>query len=116
MYGSDWTIELGTAELMKRFYWNLLEGNAPPPLALRAAQSALLREERWSHPCYWAGFVFWGEWWPPGEEPPIGEARAGGVDDDPSDPGYPGPDKDCDDLPEPWMRELCKQLRELAGD
>ena len=113
---SLWKVaDVGTAELMKRFYWNLLEGKAPPPLALRAAQRAMLGEEEWSHPYYWAGFVFQGEWWPPGEEPPIGGSQAGGIDEDPNDPDYPGPSQVCENLPEPWMRDLCKQLRELAG-
>lgn len=90
---SLWSVaDLGTAELMKRFYWNLLEGNAPPALALRAAQRSMLMEEEWGHPYYWAGFVFQGAWWPPGEEPPIGQTHAGGVVEDPSDPDYPGRD------------------------
>ncbi len=114
---SLWSVDdQGTAELMKRFYWNLLEGGAPPTLALHAAQRSMLNEEQWSRPYYWAGFVFQGEWWPPGEEPPIGASEAGGIDEDPLDPDYPGPGKDCDELSEPWMRALCKLLQEMSGD
>ncbi len=51
-----------TAELMKRFYQNLLTGRLPPATALRAAQLSLLREPRWAAPFYWAGFVLQGEW------------------------------------------------------
>ncbi len=51
-----------TAELMKRFYQNLLKNRLAPAAALRAAQLSLLREPRWAAPYYWAGFVLQGEW------------------------------------------------------
>jgi CHAT domain-containing protein len=116
LVASLWSVaDRGTAELMKRFYWNLLEAQAPPALALRAAQLAMLEDPKWKHPFYWAGFIFQGEWWPPDEEPPIGTAVGGAVHEDESDRDYPGPDEEwCDSLPEEWMRELCRLLNRLG--
>jgi CHAT domain-containing protein len=51
-----------TAELMKRFYRNMLIGKSSPAAALREAQVSMLREPRWAAPYYWAGFVLQGEW------------------------------------------------------
>ena len=51
-----------TAELMKRFYNGVFKGNLSPAAALRAAQLALLQDERWQDPYHWAPFVFQGEW------------------------------------------------------
>lgn len=110
---SLWSVDdEATAELMKRFYWSLLDAQVRPAQALRVAQLALLEEEEWRHPYYWAGFVFQGEWWPPGEEPPIGTAQGGSEEEDESDRDYPGPDDEwCEHLPEPWMQQLCHLLQ-----
>ena len=51
-----------TAELMKRFYRNMLIGKSSPAAALREAQVSMWREPRWEAPYYWAGFVLQGEW------------------------------------------------------
>ncbi|HKQ50729.1 MAG TPA: CHAT domain-containing protein, partial [Pyrinomonadaceae bacterium] len=51
-----------TAELMKRFYANLLQGGMTPAEALRAAQNSIRREPQWSAPYYWAGFTLQGEY------------------------------------------------------
>lgn len=51
-----------TAELMKRFYRNLLTGRLSPSAALRAAQISLLDEKQWKAPYYWAAFTIQGEW------------------------------------------------------
>jgi CHAT domain-containing protein len=60
---SLWRVEdLGTAELMKRFYQHMARGNMAPPSALRQAQIELLRSKRWNSPYFWAGFVLQGEW------------------------------------------------------
>lgn len=60
---SLWRVEdLGTAELMKRFYQHMARGNMAPPAALRQAQIELLRSKRWNSPYFWAGFVLQGEW------------------------------------------------------
>ncbi len=51
-----------TAELMKRFYQQMLQGGMSPAAALRAAQVDLQRQKRWASPFYWAAFVLQGEW------------------------------------------------------
>ncbi len=60
---SLWSVgDRATAELMQRFYTEMLRRKLPPPAALRAAQLSMLREPRWSAPHQWAGFVFHGDW------------------------------------------------------
>ena len=51
-----------TGELMSRFYQEMLERNRSPAAALRQAQLALWRQNRWQPPFYWAAFVLQGEW------------------------------------------------------
>ena len=51
-----------TAELMVRFYRNLLQRGLRPAAALRQAQSSVRQEPRWRAPYHWAGFVLVGEW------------------------------------------------------
>jgi CHAT domain-containing protein/Tfp pilus assembly protein PilF len=51
-----------TAELMKRFYREMLVEKHRPAAALRAAQIAMWREKQWNEPYYWAAFVLQGEW------------------------------------------------------
>jgi CHAT domain-containing protein/tetratricopeptide (TPR) repeat protein len=53
-----------TAELMKRFYREMLQRRLEPAAALRAAQRDLSRDPRWREPYYWAGFVLQGDWRP----------------------------------------------------
>jgi CHAT domain-containing protein len=61
--GSLWsTDDKATAELMVRFYRQLLRENLRPPAALRAAQISMLSDKRWRQPYYWAGFTLQGEW------------------------------------------------------
>ncbi len=50
-----------TAELMKRFYREMLIEGRRPAAALRAAQVSIWREKRLP-PYYWAAFVLQGEW------------------------------------------------------
>jgi CHAT domain-containing protein/tetratricopeptide (TPR) repeat protein len=60
---SLWAVQdRATAEMMGRFYEAMLQRGARPAAALRAAQLAMQREERWSAPHLWAGFVIQGEW------------------------------------------------------
>jgi CHAT domain-containing protein len=60
---SLWSVsDVGTAELMKRFYEAMLKRGLRPAAALRAAQVSMWREKRWEAPYYWAGFVIQGEW------------------------------------------------------
>jgi CHAT domain-containing protein len=51
-----------TGELMTRFYHQMLQERRPPAAALREAQLALWRQNRWQAPFYWAAFLLQGEW------------------------------------------------------
>jgi CHAT domain-containing protein len=58
-----WRIDdRATAELMKHFYAGMLRDGLAPAAALHRAQRMLAKDERWSAPYYWAGFVLQGEW------------------------------------------------------
>ena len=60
---SLWQVpDRATAELMKRFYTNLLDRNHNPAEALRAAQLDLSSQARWRHPYFWSAFVLQGDW------------------------------------------------------
>jgi CHAT domain-containing protein len=60
---SLWRVDdAATADLMGRFYKAMEQQGMPPAAALRKAQVELSKEERWSDPYYWAGFVIQGEW------------------------------------------------------
>jgi CHAT domain-containing protein len=50
-----------TAELMKRFYSNMLQHGMKPGDALRAAQNSIRQEPEWSAPYYWAAFTLQGD-------------------------------------------------------
>lgn len=58
MWGVD---DQATAELMKRFYRELLLNKQRPAAALRTAQISMWRERQWQAPFYWAAFVQQGE-------------------------------------------------------
>jgi hypothetical protein len=51
-----------TAELMKRFYTNMLRGGMTPAEALRAAQNSIRDEPQWSAPYFWAAFTLQGDY------------------------------------------------------
>jgi len=51
-----------TAELMKRFYSNMLQRNMPPAAALQAAQNSIRQEPQWRFPYFWAAFTLQGEY------------------------------------------------------
>lgn len=60
---SLWKVDdRATAELMERFYREMLDHGRPPDEALRAAQLSLRRETHWKAPYYWGGFVLQGDW------------------------------------------------------
>lgn len=60
---SLWNVDdAATAELMRRFYQNLLKEKRPSAAALRAAQISLIKEKRWQNPYFWAAFSIQGEW------------------------------------------------------
>ena len=51
-----------TAELSARFYENLIARKLTRAAALREAQVAMIRDEHYSHPAYWAPFLMIGSW------------------------------------------------------
>lgn len=60
---SVWKVEdEATAELMKRFYTEMLKNGKTPAEALRLAQNSIRQEPQWSAPHYWAGFTLQGEY------------------------------------------------------
>lgn len=60
---SLWEVsDLGTAELMKRFYRGMLVDGLTPAAALRAAQRELAADPRWASPYFWAPFILQGDW------------------------------------------------------
>jgi CHAT domain-containing protein/tetratricopeptide (TPR) repeat protein len=59
---SVWKVDdEATAELMKRFYGKMLKEGMTPAAALSAAQWSMSKDNRWSNPYFWAGFVLQGE-------------------------------------------------------
>jgi CHAT domain-containing protein len=59
---SLWNVDdEATAELMKRFYKNMLEDGMTPATALREAQNSFRHDPIWSAPYYWAGFTLQGD-------------------------------------------------------
>jgi CHAT domain-containing protein len=59
---SLWKIhDRGTAELMHRFYRELLQRGLSPAQALAAAQRSMAADPRWQAPYYWAPFVLYGD-------------------------------------------------------
>lgn len=60
---SLWKVEdAATAELMKNFYREMLVNKQTPAAALRSAQNAMRKINRFQHPRYWAGFTLNGDW------------------------------------------------------
>ena len=60
---SLWAVQdRAAADMMGRLYEAMLRRGERPAAALRAAQLAMRREERWSAPHLWAGFIIQGEW------------------------------------------------------
>lgn len=51
-----------TAELMKRFYTEMLQNRKTPDEALRIAQNSIRAIPQWSAPHFWAGFTLQGEY------------------------------------------------------
>jgi CHAT domain-containing protein len=51
-----------TAELMKRFYTDMLQRGMTPAAALRAAQNSIRQEPQWHSPYYWAAFTLQGDY------------------------------------------------------
>ena len=51
-----------TAELMKKFYSNMLQHGMTPAAALRAAQNSIRQQPQWRSPYYWAAFTIQGDY------------------------------------------------------
>ena len=61
--GTLWRVpDDATTHFMTGFYRALLLENYPPAQALRQAQLAQRKQERWQDPYFWAGFVIIGDW------------------------------------------------------
>ncbi|MFN0109508.1 MAG: CHAT domain-containing protein [Blastocatellia bacterium] len=59
---SLWSVDdAATAELMTRFYRELMVGKRTPAAALRAAQLSLRAEGQWQSPYFWSAFTLQGE-------------------------------------------------------
>lgn len=56
--------DAATAELMARFYTQLVRRGRTPAAALRQAQRDLRRDPRWRHARDWAAFTLQGDWRP----------------------------------------------------
>ena len=55
-----WSVhDRATAEFMKKFYTIYNQGRSPA-LALQEVKQAFIKDERYSHPFYWSGFVLFG--------------------------------------------------------
>jgi CHAT domain-containing protein/Flp pilus assembly protein TadD len=60
---SLWSVnDSATAELMTKFYQQMLDKGVNPVAALRAAQLEMWKTQAWKSPYYWAAFVVQGEW------------------------------------------------------
>jgi CHAT domain-containing protein len=51
-----------TAELMRQFYFHMLQEGLPPAAALRAAQNNVRQRPEWRSPHYWAAFTLQGDY------------------------------------------------------
>jgi CHAT domain-containing protein/Tfp pilus assembly protein PilF len=60
---SLWSVsDMSTASLMGEFYKNLIKNKLCKTDALRKAQLALINDEKYAHPFYWAPFILIGDW------------------------------------------------------
>ncbi len=60
---SLWSVsDISTATLMGEFYKNLIKNKLSKTDALRKAQRALMSDEKFAHPFYWAPFIIIGDW------------------------------------------------------
>ena len=58
-----WNVnDQASAELMSRFYREMLVNGLKPSAALRAAQLDLSKQKRFQAPFFWAGFLIQGDW------------------------------------------------------
>ena len=58
-----WSVnDAATARLMSQFYEELVINHKEKSQAIREAQLALLNNDRYTHPLYWAPYVLVGNW------------------------------------------------------
>ncbi len=57
-----WEVDDESTRLfMEEFYRQYTSGKSKPE-SLQIAQNKLRSDPKWSHPCFWAPFVLWGDW------------------------------------------------------
>ena len=60
---SLWSVDdSATSQLMIALYQSLSSANVTRAESLRLAQLTLLKNQNYSHPCFWAAFVLLGNW------------------------------------------------------
>jgi CHAT domain-containing protein len=60
---SLWNVpDRATAELMQRFYRQMLEYGSSPAGALREAQRSMAADQQWADPYFWGAFKLLGDW------------------------------------------------------
>jgi CHAT domain-containing protein len=60
---SLWSVsDVGTAELMTKFYEKRLKEGLNPTIALREAQLEMWKTDNFSTPYYWSAFSIQGDW------------------------------------------------------
>ena len=60
---SLWSVsDISSADLMGEFYESLIKHKLSKTDALRRAQLALISDDKYAHPFYWASFVLYGNW------------------------------------------------------
>jgi CHAT domain-containing protein len=60
---SLWSVsDASTAELMLRFYENLIHKKLSKTDALRRAQITMIADGQYAHPFHWAPFILVGDW------------------------------------------------------
>jgi CHAT domain-containing protein len=61
--GTLWpVVDEAAQKVMTRFYGELVANNSGKALALRQAQTSLLKQAATNHPFYWAPFTLVGNW------------------------------------------------------
>jgi CHAT domain-containing protein len=55
-------VDEAAQKVMTRFYGELVANNSGKALALRQAQTSLLKQAATNHPFYWAPFTLVGNW------------------------------------------------------
>jgi CHAT domain-containing protein/Flp pilus assembly protein TadD len=60
---SLWSVnDTATADMMTKYYQQMLDKGVNPVAALRAAQLEMMKTDQWKAPYYWAAFLVQGEW------------------------------------------------------